>query len=362
MITLPGCTVDGLSLPTGSGASVPGSATTDFAALFACVAVVSSEGSSVPVAVTIPPTDELPIDTESDMPVTQALPTPFSITPPISTVTVRPDGALVAQSIDKASAPKQAEPKAAVQQPDDGDTPVPTADALLVSSAVALFVAGPVDQPINENAIAPIAPAADQPVSNALPLTDRTVRHQAPVVDVAVVGIAATVVGEPAKRATGTPVERTESPVVLSIETRAAPLAQIPEKPLVPLSERAAPFAAIVSDAVRDLATLARDKDVRFNVRPEMLGPVAVTIERTDAGPALRLGVETHAAVQAVRLAEPTMNDARGSAPFVQITVDMNAPESRGRSPRAMPPQQAAENHVLEPIQRQLPVSTGRYA
>ena len=99
--------------------------------------------------------------------------------------------------------------------------------------------------------------------------------------------------------------------------------------------DRSPTFSAHIAVAIREVMSFARDRDLQFTLRPEMLGPIDVTIERSEAGQTLRLGVETPAAVQTVRAAEPILNDVRGGAPFVQISVDLNAPDSRGRPVRA---------------------------
>ena len=140
------------------------------------------------------------------------------------------------------------------------------------------------------------------------------------------------------------------------------PLA-VADKPLSYPVDRAVTFAPMLVQIARDVLALSADRDVRFNLRPDVLGPVAVTIERTEAGPNLRLGVETHAAVQAVRAAEPMLNDSRSAAPFVQVTVDMNAPDQRSRNgyrPVAVP--RRGDGHSTDNIIERSPVVTGRYA
>jgi hypothetical protein len=133
------------------------------------------------------------------------------------------------------------------------------------------------------------------------------------------------------------------------------------DRALPTLVERMVAFTPTIIDAARDVAQIGDARDMKFNVRPETLGPVAVTIERTDAGQSLRLGVETPAAVQAVRQAEPTLNDPRNGSPFVNVTVDMTASDQRGRAPRAAPP--SRQGHSAFPDEdRTAPALAGRYA
>ena len=158
-------------------------------------------------------------------------------------------------------------------------------------------------------------------------------------------------------------VDNAESVVVALADTRAAPLLQPIDKPVLAMPDRVAAFAPLIADAVRDLVHLAQDKDVRFNVRPEALGLVAVTIERDAAGPTLRLAVETQVAAHAVRQAEPMMNDARGVAPFVQVTVDLNASDQRGRHARAPINAKRQSGDAATPIEHRTTLAaTGRYA
>jgi hypothetical protein len=190
-------------------------------------------------------------------------------------------------------------------------------------------------------------------------------RHEeaaAPQVVDTQIAIAAPMLLEPAKRTASRTFEKLELSVAPAMDQR--PMAVLPtlEKPAPPLPERVATFEPIIADAVRDLIAIARDKDVRFSVRPEILGPIAVSIERSDAGPILRLGVDTQAAVQAVRQAEPMMNDARGNAPFVQVTVDMSAPDGGARTPRSLPQSRAKRDQKLEQTPQMQPALAGRYA
>ncbi len=135
------------------------------------------------------------------------------------------------------------------------------------------------------------------------------------------------------------------------------------DKPVVFQPDRTPHYPAFVADVARDVLRVSGDADVRFNVRPEMLGPVAVTIEKSDAGPMLHLGVETQAALQAVRQAEPLLNDARSAVPFVQVTVDMNGPDSRSR-PRVPPTGSPlrGRHHLSEVGDASAHRPTGRYA
>jgi hypothetical protein len=126
--------------------------------------------------------------------------------------------------------------------------------------------------------------------------------------------------------------------VALSIAGNRTPTGasqSLPERALPTLVERMIAFTPMIVDAVRDLVQFGDGRDMRFNVRPEALGPVAVTIERTEAGQHLRLGVETPAALQVVKQAEPALNDQRAGTPFINVTVDMAPSDQRGRTPRA---------------------------
>ena len=133
------------------------------------------------------------------------------------------------------------------------------------------------------------------------------------------------------------------------------------EKAVLATPERIPVFAVQIADVARDVLTLTKNDDVRFNVRPETLGPLSVTIERGDAGPSLRLGADTPAQVLAVRQAEPMLNDTRGGSPFVQVTVDLNSPESRGKPSRAAMLTRHTREQSHE-IMTPPPVTTGRYA
>jgi len=90
-----------------------------------------------------------------------------------------------------------------------------------------------------------------------------------------------------------------------------------------------------IEQAARDVASVGGERPLRFNVRPESLGPVAVTLARDDSGLQLRIGVETQSALQAVRTAEPLLTDAaaRTGQPFVHVSVDLDSPGQR-RAPR----------------------------
>jgi Flagellar hook-length control protein FliK len=115
----------------------------------------------------------------------------------------------------------------------------------------------------------------------------------------------------------------------------------------------------------RDVVQLSGDADVHFNVRPETLGPVAVTIARGEDGARLHLGVESQTALQAVRQAEPRLTDsaARSGAPFVNVTVDLNAREQRGRSQTAVLSRRSDRNAAAatQPIDVYA-TRTGRFA
>jgi hypothetical protein len=168
---------------------------------------------------------------------------------------------------------------------------------------------------------------------------------------------------DPLKPLTKANADKPESFVTAPGEARTVPLALVIEKPAASLPDRAPTFSPLIADAVRDLVNLAQDKNVRFNVRPETLGAIAVTIERSEAGPTLRLGVETQAAVQAVRHAEPNMNDQRGQTPFVHVTVDLNAPGQRGRGARAATIPKRHHDLASNPLEQPATqAAIGRYA
>lgn len=152
-------------------------------------------------------------------------------------------------------------------------------------------------------------------------------------------------------------------PAVSELRGPSAVPTAVTERVQSSLVERGPIFAPMLMQISRDVLALSPDRDVRFNVRPDVLGLVAVTIERTDAGANLRLGVETQAAVQAVRAAEPMLNDNRGSAPFVQVAVDMNAPDQRSRNGYRTASQiRRNESRSTDTIIERGPVVTGRYA
>jgi hypothetical protein len=134
------------------------------------------------------------------------------------------------------------------------------------------------------------------------------------------------------------------------------------EKVAVAVAARTPVFAVQIADVARDVLRITGDAEMRFNVKPDTLGPIAVTIERGDAGLGLKLGVETPAAVQAVRQAEPILNDVRGNAPFVQVSVDLNSPDTRGRQARAATLIRRARQDDREIMLQHAPVTTGRYA
>ncbi len=134
------------------------------------------------------------------------------------------------------------------------------------------------------------------------------------------------------------------------------------DKLMAPMPDRVSTFPGYVADAAHDILRMTGDADMRFNVRPETLGQIAVTIQRSEAGLGLRLGVETPAAVQAVRQAEPMLNDVRGHVPFAHVSVDLNSPDTRGRSARVTPLVRRARGDDREIMLQPAPVTTGRYA
>jgi hypothetical protein len=181
-------------------------------------------------------------------------------------------------------------------------------------------------------------PNAPPVVTNVMPVLNEPSRHVAELRPIQT---------EPV--ATPTPDNRLPTPQTL------------PDRALPALVERMVAFTPTIISAARDLAQIGDARDMKFNVRPEILGPVAVTIERTDAGQNLRLGVETPAAVQAVRQAEPALNDPRHGNPFVNVTVDMTASDQRGRTPRTA--LVAKQFHpVISDDHSTGPAPTGRYA
>lgn len=159
-------------------------------------------------------------------------------------------------------------------------------------------------------------------------------------------------------------VEITDTVNAVAVEQRVSLTTTVltPHKAVFAMPDRLPTFAPLIADAVRDLVTMSRDKDLRFNVRPEALGPVAVTIERSDAGFGLRLGVETPAAVQVLRQAEPMLNDVRGNAPFLQLTVDLNLAEQRGRPARTAMIPKRDHDAIVNEIEPPTAMPSGRFA
>ncbi len=351
-----------IGLPTGAGITVPQAATPDFAALFASVAVAPSGEGTVP-AVTAEPVKFEPVvpllanETESAVPVALSAPAQLAKVPaPIRAVGSQKPGA-VAPLTDEARSKASAGAIGTDVPTDVSKSLSLVVDPLIIVDAIM----PPVTEAFDQNAATEIAPVVDgSPVTQPLP--KRIAAPEVSLPDVPLVANAASVVVEFGKRTASAITERTELSVAPVGDMRPTTLIAASDKLVMPVADRIATFAPIIADVARDMIAIAQDKDVRFNVRPDILGPVAVTIERTDAGPTLRLGVETQAAVQAVRQAESTMNDARGSAQFVQVTVDMNAPDSRGRSPRTMPPPRTVQDDVSEQMQLLHPAATGRYA
>ncbi len=211
-----------------------------------------------------------------------------------------------------------------------------------------------------------IDPQPAEPAPIKPRIANRVVDTTEPVTrpnQVATAAIAAPTMVEANRPATRRIVDVIDPAVAAPADQRSVALAMPPtiDRSAPPLPDRMASFSPLIADAVRDLVTIAGDKDVRFNVRPESLGPVAVTIERGDAGPTLRLGVETPAAAQAVRNAEPALNDSRGNASFVQVTVDLTSPDGRGRTARAAALAQRGRGETHETIIPP-PATAGRYA
>ena len=368
MITLQFSAAEPVGIPLGVGMAMSPdalpAALADFAAVFAAVPVAPTANAATPVSAgdlettepaVSPPAGYSEAEAEAEAP---------------QSIHAQPRAGLATFAALELRSPlggSQIPEKPAADPSVEPDAP--DASVQLTGDAIAEQRSGATGPPL------PIQALVTQdgpPAENAAPANEpqamiHIVSHQhrenkAPAADAAIMVIAASAVVDPVKRPANATSQPTELLIAPQADTRPALAAPAIDKPLLPMPERIATFAPIIADAVRDLASIAQNKDLRFNVRPETLGAVAVTIERTDAGPALRLGVETAAAVHAVRQAEPMMNDPRGAAPFVQITIDMNAPDSRGRSPRAMPLQHAAHDHVSEQMQSQQPVSAGRYA
>jgi hypothetical protein len=123
---------------------------------------------------------------------------------------------------------------------------------------------------------------------------------------------------------------------------------------------RAPDFSAQLMHLARDVVDVSAGEDVQFNVRPAFLGPVSVTIERRDDGPSLRLGVETQAAAQAVKQAEPVLTTS--ASPFVQVSVDLNSPGQRERSARTAAFAKRGREIVPDPVILQAAAKSGRFA
>jgi hypothetical protein len=214
--------------------------------------------------------------------------------------------------------------------------------------AIAIAAVAPQVDPVRLVAMArKVEPVAGTPVEpKAIPVTPSAIMMLA-------------MPGAEAKRKADLP----EPIATLGAEQR-MPLQPLPmiEKVAVAVAARTPVFAVQIADVARDVLRITGDAEMRFNVKPDTLGPIAVTIERGDAGLGLKLGVETPAAVQVVRQAEPMMNDVRGNAPFVQVSVDLNSPDARGRQARAATLIRRARQDDREIMLQHAPVTTGRYA
>ena len=177
------------------------------------------------------------------------------------------------------------------------------------------------------------------------------------------IAVAAPVVIEPIKPTAKSRAAQPE-PTVAALDQRPQTLVhvQTSDKPVLALPDRLAQFVPLITDAVRDIVSIARDRELHFSVRPDTLGQVAVTIERGDAGLGLRLGVETPTAVQAVRQAEPILNDSRGNAPFAHVTVELTSSDQRGRPARAAMIARRGRDDINGQIETRTTALTGRYA
>jgi hypothetical protein len=241
----------------------------------------------------------------------------------------------------------------------NGTTCTPNVVPLIVVEIMPIKVVA--DDP--EIAIAAVAPQVDpvrlaamarkaEPVPG-IPVEPKTI----PVTPSAIMMLA--MPGAEAKRKADLPV-----PIVAAGAEQQVPFQLLPmiEKVAVAVAARTPVFAVQIADVARDVLRITGDAEMRFNVKPDTLGPIAVTIERGEAGLGLKLGVETPAAVQAVRQAEPILNDVRGNAPFVQVSVDLNSPDARGRPARAAALIRRARQDDREIMLQHAPVTTGRYA
>jgi hypothetical protein len=123
---------------------------------------------------------------------------------------------------------------------------------------------------------------------------------------------------------------------------------------------RAPEFPAQIVHLARDVVAVSAGEDVQFSVRPAFLGQVSVTIERSDDGPSLRLGVETQAAAQAVKQAEPMLNTL--ASPFVQVSVDLNSPGQRERSAKTAAFLKRGREIAPDPTIEQAAIKVGRFA
>jgi hypothetical protein len=230
---------------------------------------------------------------------------------------------------------------------------LPVVDGLPFITNTVVLVATTQDVEVEGKALRPTKPH----------IVDRAAEKAAiPPVDPRIV-IAAPAFVDTEKISSRASVDTPDPSIAAVVDLRPGTLPQTSDKPTPPMPDRVATFAPLIADAMRDLVTLGQNKDVRFNLRPEVLGPVAVMIEHGPGGPTLRLGVETPAAAMAVRQAEPMMNDARGNASFVQVTVDLNAPDQRARSGRApivAKRRSDDDSRAIEP--RATLAATGRYA
>lgn len=160
-----------------------------------------------------------------------------------------------------------------------------------------------------------------------------------------------------------------EQPVILALPpnfARTPDNAQTPFEPATP-NNRASierpPFLPIVTQDLRQqISILTGDRPLHFNVRPETLGPVAVSIALGEEGRSLRLGVENATALQAIRQAEPQLIDMinRGGTNFVQVTVDLSGRDQRSR---AQPPVVTRRpDGTLTTLHEPAAAPTGRFA
>jgi hypothetical protein len=338
----------------------------DFAAMLASVPKARLEDGTAPsAAVEVAPTPNDLVETEIDgtgAPTLAALDAPMVASNWLESAKDHTKVTPRTLTVSRSAGVGEARAREESQQPavsQNGTIPTPNVTPLTVVQVMPISVLA--SDPAM--AIAAAAPQVD-PVRpavmprNAEPATGIPVEPKAiPVTPPASMTLATP--GADIKRKADLP-----DPIVATGVEQRMPLQPLPvmDKGTAAVAARTPVFAVQIADVARDVLRITGDAEMRFNVKPDTLGPIAVTIERGEAGLGLKLGVETPSAIQAVRQAEPMLNDVRGNAPFVQVSVDLNSPDARGRPARAAALIRRARQDDREIMLQHAPVTTGRYA